>query len=89
MLKARASHPAFNPFAEQEIPDAPPDLFLITRKAANGTRVICATNVTSGDISFPLPPDSSGWKSLTGSAESSGDKQVFLPSYGVAWFQNS
>ena len=89
MLKARASHPAFNPFAEQEIPDAPPDLFLITRKAANGARVICATNVTPSAISFPLPADSSGWKPLTGSAESSADKQVFLPAYGVAWFQNS
>jgi glucosylglycerate phosphorylase len=89
MLEARASHPAFNPFAVQEIPDAPPDLFLITRKAANGTRVICATNVTPSAISFPLPPDSSGWKPLTGSAESSADKQVFLPPYGVAWFQNS
>jgi glucosylglycerate phosphorylase len=89
MLEARASHPAFNPFAEQEIPDAPPDLFLITRKAANGPRVICATNVTPSAISFPLPPDSSGWKPLTGSTESSADKQVFLPPYGVAWFQNS
>jgi sucrose phosphorylase len=89
MLEARASHPAFNPFAVQEIPDAPPDLFLITRKAANGTRVICATNVTPSAISFPLPPDSSGWKPLTGSAETSADKQVFLPPYGVAWFQNS
>ena len=89
ILAARASHPAFNPFAEQEIPDAPPDLFLITRKAANGTRVICATNVTPSAISFPLPPDSSGWKPLSGFPESSADKQVFLPPYGVAWFQSS
>jgi glucosylglycerate phosphorylase len=89
MLAARASHPAFNPFAEQEIPDAPPDLFLITRKAANGTRVICATNVTPSAISFPLPPDSSDWKPLAGFAESSADKQVFLPPYGVAWLQSS
>ena len=89
MLAARASHPAFNPFAEQEIPDAPPDLFLITRKAANGTRVICATNVTPSAISFPLPPDSSDWKPLAGFPESSADKQVFLPPYGVAWLQSS
>ena len=89
MLAARASHPAFNPFAEQEILDAPPDLFLITRKAANGRRVICATNVTPSAISFPLPPDSSGWKALAGFPESSADKQVFLPPYGVAWFQSS
>ena len=89
LLEARASHPAFNPFAEQEIPDAPPDLFLITRKAADGTRVICATNVTSSSISFPLPPDSSGWKPFSGFPESSADKQVFLPPYGVAWFHNS
>ncbi len=89
MLAARASHPAFNPFAEQEIPDAPPDLFLITRKAANGTRVICATNVTPSAISFPLPPDSSDWKPLAGFPESSADKQVFLPPYGAAWLQSS
>ena len=89
MLEARRSHPAFNPFAEQEIPDAPPDLFLITRKAANGTRVVCATNVTASAVSFPLPPDSSGWKPLPGFPEFSADKQVFLPPYGVAWFQNS
>jgi glucosylglycerate phosphorylase len=89
MLAARASHPAFNPFAEQEIPDAPPDLFLITRKAANGARVICATNVTPSAISFPLPPDSSDWKPLAGFPEPSGDKQVFLPPYGAAWLQSS
>ena len=32
MLAARASHPAFNPFAEQEILDAPADLFLDHQK---------------------------------------------------------
>jgi glucosylglycerate phosphorylase len=88
MLEARRSHPAFNPFAEQEIPDAPPDLFLITRKAASGTRVVCATNVTPNAVSFPLP-DSSGWKPLPGFPEFPADKQVFLPAYGIAWFQNS
>ncbi len=89
MLKARATHPAFGPFAQQEIPDGLPDLFLITRKAADGTRVICATNVTPNAISFPLPPDGSDWKPLIGSAESSADRQVFLPPYGFAWFQNA
>jgi glucosylglycerate phosphorylase len=89
MIEARESHPAFNPYAQQEFADAPPDLFLVTRKAANGRRVICATNVTPSAISFPLSPDSSGWKPLAGFPEASADKQVFLPPYGVAWFQSS
>ena len=33
MLKARRSHPALILLPQQEIPDAPPDLFLITRRA--------------------------------------------------------
>ena len=89
MMEARRSHPAFNPYAHQEIPDAPPDLFLIDRRAESGKRVLCATNVTPSAISFPLPGDRSGWKPLAGFPEASADNTVFLPPYGVGWFQNS
>ena len=55
MIEARGSHPAFSPYAAQVVPDAPADLFLITRKAPEGREVLCATNVTASAVSFPLP----------------------------------
>jgi hypothetical protein len=86
MIEARRSHPAFSPYAGQVIPDAPPDVFLIARKASNGKDVLCATNVTASAISFPLPRGNPEWTSLPGFPEVSADGTVLLPPYGVSWF---
>jgi hypothetical protein len=87
MIEARRSHPAFSPYAAQVIPDAPPDLFLITRRAGDGKEVLCATNVTANAVSFPLSAENRKWKALAGFPEPSADHTVFLPPYGVSWFE--
>jgi glucosylglycerate phosphorylase len=87
MIEARRSHPAFTPYAAQVIPDAPPDLFLITRRAGDGQEVLCATNVTANAVTFPLPAENRKWKALAGFPEASADQTVFLPPYGVSWFE--
>jgi glycosidase len=97
MIGARRSHPAFSPYAAQAIPDAPPDLFLITRRAVDGREVLCATNVTANAVSLPLPAEHANWKPLSttgafshclaGFPEASSDRTVFLPPYGVSWFE--
>ncbi|MFZ0709775.1 MAG: sugar phosphorylase [Terrimicrobiaceae bacterium] len=85
MLEARAGHPAFSPYARQEIPEAPPGLFLIFRKASDGRDVLCMTNVTPVPISYSLP-DFGEWKSLAEfQGATSGGKSVRLPPYGVSW----
>ena len=85
MIEARASHPAFSPYAAQEIPDAPPGLFVIIRKAANGRQAFCATNLTA-EATLCALPDAGGsdWKLLTGSPIASGNA-VRLPAYGISW----
>ena len=87
MIEARRSHSAFSPYAAQIIPDAPPDLFLITRRASDGKEVLCATNVTANAVSFPLAAPTAEWKPLPGFPEVSADKTIFLPPYGVAWLE--
>jgi sucrose phosphorylase len=88
MIEARASHPAFSPYAGQEIPEAPPGLFLTLRNAADGNKVLCLTNVTADPISYSLPASGAfGWKPMAGLPEaSSAGEVVRLPPYGVAWF---
>ncbi len=85
MIEARASHPAFSPYAAQEIPDAPPGLFVIIRKASEGRQAFCATNLTAEATLCALPEaGGSEWKLLTGSPIASGNA-VRLPAYGISW----
>jgi glucosylglycerate phosphorylase len=88
MIEARASHPAFSPYAGQHIPEAPPGLFVTVRNALDERKVLCMTNVTSASISCTLPAhDGLKWEPLAGSpqAPSSGEA-IRLSPYGVAWF---
>ncbi len=87
MIEARGAHPAFSPYAAQVVPDAPADLFLITRKTPEGREVLCATNVTASAISFPLPDEKRTWRPFAGFPALSADRTAFLPPYGVAWFE--
>ena len=85
MIEARASHPAFSPYAGQEIPEAPPGLLLTVRNAADGRKVLCLTNVTADPISYSLPAsDGSEWKPLAGFPGATGGV-VSLPPFGVSW----
>jgi hypothetical protein len=88
MIEARGTHPAFSPYAAQEVPDAPPGLFQIVRKSADGKKVVCATNVTANSLPFSLPAEEN-WKPLAGFPEASANNTVQLPPYGVAWFKAS
>jgi glucosylglycerate phosphorylase len=86
MIEARASHPAFNPYADQEIREAPPGLFVIARNAGEGRNVHCVTNVTANAVAYALPA-SGTWKALAELPETSRDGEVIqLPPYGVSWF---
>jgi sucrose phosphorylase len=89
MIEARASHPAFSPYAGQHIPEAPPGLFVTTRNAADGRKVLCLTNVTPAWLSCPLPPHNGvTWKPLLGLPQvTSSGQAIRLPPYGVAWFE--
>ena len=86
MIEARASHPAFSPYSGQEIPEAPPGLFLIVRKAVDGRGVLCMTNVTAVPVSYSLPAFGD-WKPLAEfRGTTPGGRSVKLPPYGVSWF---
>jgi glycosidase len=88
MIEARASHPAFSPYAGQHVPDAPPGLFVTIRNAADGRKALCLTNVTSAWLPCALPPhDGTTWEPLAGLTQVAPDGQAIrLPPYGVAWF---
>ena len=90
MIKARASHPAFNPYAEQHIPEAPPGL-LVTIRSAEGREALCLTNVTPEPLSCTLPPhDDATWEPLTTLPQANYSGQAIqLPPHGVAWFTSA
>ena len=88
MIEARASHPAFSPYAGQIIPEAPPGLFVAIRSASDGRKVLCITNVTAEPISYSLPASGgSEWTALAEfPAPTSTGRDAELPRYGVSWF---
>ena len=90
MIKARASHPAFSPYAEQHIPEAPPGL-LVTIRSAEGREALCLTNVTPEPLSCTLPPhDDATWEPLTTLPQANYSGQAIqLPPHGVAWFTSA
>jgi glycosidase len=91
MIEARASHPAFSPYAEQHIPEAPPGLFVAIRNASEGRKALCLTNVTPAPLSCTLPPHDGGtWEPLAELPRSTSSAQAIqLPPYGVAWFASA
>jgi glycosidase len=91
MIEARASHPAFSPYAEQHIPEAPPGLFVAIRNASEGRKALCLTNVTPAPLSCTLPPHDGGtWEPLAELPRSTSSAQAIqLPPYGFAWFASA
>ena len=55
MLRARASHPAFSPYAEQEVPQAPGEIFVACRNTRDERQVLCLTNVTTNPVTVHAP----------------------------------
>ena len=62
MLARRASHPAFHPDADQRIVEAPPEVMVVDRLAADGTRARVLINCSNR----PVRTDDliSGWRQL-------------------------
>ena len=85
LLRARASHPAFSPYAEQEVPEAPSEVFAARRNATDGRKVLCLTNVTTNSVTYALPSDVE-WRILTQLPETNVSRGVVqLPPYGILW----
>ncbi|MDD5199506.1 MAG: sugar phosphorylase [Terrimicrobiaceae bacterium] len=78
MLRARASHPAFDPFAPQVIPDTPPALVAILRGSAR--RALCVVNVTNTTQRLDALGKFVHWRAIHGDAPESE-----LPPYGTLW----
>ena len=85
MLRARASHPAFSPYAEQEVPQAPGEIFVACRNTRDERQVLCLTNVTTNPVTYTLPSGVE-WRILTQLPEMNVSREVVqLPPYGVLW----
>lgn len=77
MLAARASHPAFDPFAPQEILESGSGTIAILRGVKK--RVLAVVNVTATPQPANIPPECRGWRPLLG------EPGQTLPPYGVLW----
>ena len=88
MIEARASHPAFSPYAGQEIPEAPPGLFL-TLRSCRRRKQGALPNECDGGSDFLLATRFRRFRVETHgriTEASSAGEVVRLPPYGVAWF---
>ena len=83
LLRARAAHPAFDPFSPQEVLDLGPAVFAV-RRAHRGDRVTCIVNVTGAAQSAPV--DSLGAHDLvTGRAIDLSGGALSLEPFQVIW----
>lgn len=82
MLRCRASHAAFSPYAAQQILPWGDDLFAI-RRTGGGENVLCVVNVTGRDV--PLPEAVHGTLLLE---DTRCDGILTLRPWQVAWIQN-
>ena len=64
MLAARRAEPAFHPEAAQTVPDLGPAVVAVVRTAADGGRVLCATNLTGSPIVLDAS-EVAGWGEAT------------------------
>ncbi len=82
LLRARASHPAFDPAAPQRVLEAPPGVFALERGSSGTGRVACLVNVTAAPQDAPAGV--SGTDLLTG-LDLDADDRLELSPYRVAW----
>jgi len=62
LLRARAGHPAFHPFGEQQVVACAPAVFALLRTAPDGrSRALCLVNVSAEDQLVQVP-----WRALLG-----------------------
>lgn len=80
LLQARASHPAFDPYAGQTVPDADDGVFIVERHARDGSRVLCGVNVTDAERRWDF--DGATWRVLHSSRL---ECPASMPPYGILW----
>lgn len=85
MLEARGSQPAFSPFSDQIVPEAPAEVFVIER-VSGSNRILAVTNVTAQEQSYDLPKDFS-WRAFLGSSCQTSATTLRLPAYGICWLE--
>lgn len=83
LLTARASQDAFSPFAGQNIPETPKELFVIERFGPDGSRILAIVNVTNREQAYTCPDGP--WKPLLGAECRKDAETLLLPPYGVCW----
>ena len=77
MLRVRSRHPAFSPYAPQDVEDLDPRVFAV-RRTAGASELLCVVNLTDEPVRLPV----TGRDVLTGRRHTGG---TTLPGYGVAW----
>ncbi|HQX09928.1 MAG TPA: sugar phosphorylase [Thermoflexales bacterium] len=83
LLRARAAHPAFDPFSPQEVLDLGPAVFAV-RRASQRDRVTCIVNVTDQAQSVSVDLDNAS-DIVTGQAIDVSDGILRLEPYQVIW----
>ena len=83
LLRARAAHPAFDPFSPQEVLDFGPAVFAV-RRASQRDRVTCIVNVTDQAQSVSVDLDNAS-DIVTGQAIDVSDGILRLEPYQVIW----
>jgi sucrose phosphorylase len=88
LLRARAAHPAFSPYAPQEVLGLHPAVFCLLRGEA-GQRVICLHNVSGETQQVTLLLADLGAKKvkdlLSGERQAGERLPLMLPAYAVKW----
>lgn len=89
LLRARASHPAFSPYAAQRILDLSPAVFCVVRGDPSERQAVCLHNVSGRSQTVTLDLASLGAQSvrdlLTGHLHVGTQVTIDLPAVGLAW----
>lgn len=85
LLRARAGHPAFDPFGAQAALDLGPAVFAVVRGKPGQPQVTCVTNVTATPQSIPAAAIAGTVDLTTGAALDLGGGALRLRPYQVVW----
>jgi glycosidase len=89
LLRARAAHPAFSPFAPQQVLDLHPALFCLVRGRVGESQVVCLHNISGSAQLVSLDLASLGVMEardlLNGQVHAGKSISLNLPPYGLLW----
>jgi len=92
LLKARSSHRAFHPAADQRILDLGSSLFALIRSSSEGKSVLCLQSVSPETQNVSLPPEFSGREKLrdiySGNQIPVSSDQVEMAPWQVLWLES-